>query len=170
MPEPIASWNPARGAWEVPQTENLFCEHLGLFSETWPTSGLMLRGQVYALPTSGHPTTDTGSFSPPGHLPTPTVADSRATANFKPDGTPYGDGYGMTLVDAVRTLPTPRTSDANGGGSTVTEGSICEPPSQRLFRTPTAQLAVNGGSQHPDKRRAGGHGPTLADEVEHLIP
>ncbi|WP_337825119.1 DNA cytosine methyltransferase [Amycolatopsis sp. A1MSW2902] len=33
-----------------------------------------------------------------------------------------------------------------------------------------AQLAVNGGSQHPDKRKAGGHGPTLADEVEHLLP
>src|SRR5574343_278571 len=39
-----------------------------------------------------------------------------------------------------------------------------------MFRTPTAQLGVNGGSQHPDKRRAGGHGPTLADEVEHLLP
>ena len=39
-----------------------------------------------------------------------------------------------------------------------------------LLRTPTAQLAINGGSQHPDKRKAGGHGPTLADEVEHLLP
>ncbi len=39
-----------------------------------------------------------------------------------------------------------------------------------LLKTPTAQLALNGGSQHPDKRRAGGHGPTLADEVEHLLP
>lgn len=39
-----------------------------------------------------------------------------------------------------------------------------------LLKTPTAQLAENGGSQHPDKRRAGGHGPTLADEVEHLLP
>ena len=29
---------------------------------------------------------------------------------------------------------------------------------------------MNGGSQHPDKRRAGGHGPTLADQVEHLLP
>ena len=29
---------------------------------------------------------------------------------------------------------------------------------------------MNGGSQHPDKRKAGGHGPTLADEVEHLLP
>lgn len=39
-----------------------------------------------------------------------------------------------------------------------------------LLKTPTSQLAVNGGSQHPDKRKAGGHGPTLADEVEHLLP
>lgn len=39
-----------------------------------------------------------------------------------------------------------------------------------LLKTPTAQLAINGGSQHPDKRKAGGHGPTLADEVEHLLP
>lgn len=38
------------------------------------------------------------------------------------------------------------------------------------LKTPTAQLAVNGGSQHPDKRTAGGHGPTLADQVEHLLP
>jgi DNA (cytosine-5)-methyltransferase 1 len=38
-----------------------------------------------------------------------------------------------------------------------------------LLKTPTAQLAVNGGSQHPDKRRAGGHGPTLADQVEHEL-
>lgn len=42
--------------------------------------------------------------------------------------------------------------------------------SSRLLKTPTAQLAVNGGSQHPDRRKAGGHGPTLADEVEHLLP
>jgi DNA (cytosine-5)-methyltransferase 1 len=41
---------------------------------------------------------------------------------------------------------------------------------QPLLKTPTSQLAVNGGSQHPDKRKAGGHGPTLADEVEHLLP
>jgi hypothetical protein len=40
-----------------------------------------------------------------------------------------------------------------------------------LFKTPTVQIAVNGGSQHPDKRRAGGHGPTLADQVEkELLP
>ncbi|MFG3369631.1 hypothetical protein ACGF0K_32310 [Streptomyces sp. NPDC048156] len=38
------------------------------------------------------------------------------------------------------------------------------------MKTPTANLGSNGGSQHPDKRKAGGHGPTLADEVEHLLP
>jgi hypothetical protein len=40
---------------------------------------------------------------------------------------------------------------------------------QVLLKTPTSQIAENGGSQHPNKRRAGGHGPTLADEVEHLL-
>nr|WP_167829050.1 hypothetical protein [Streptomyces sp. MZ04] len=38
------------------------------------------------------------------------------------------------------------------------------------MKTPTSNLARNGGSQHPDKRKAGGHGPTLADEIEHLLP
>lgn len=48
----------------------------------------------------------------------------------------------------------------DGSGSSSSPG---------LLRTPTAQLAVNGGSQHPTQRKAGGHGPTLADEVEHLL-
>lgn len=39
-----------------------------------------------------------------------------------------------------------------------------------LLKTPTSQLAINGGSQHPDKRKAGGHSPTLTDEIEHLLP
>ncbi|MGW1275555.1 DNA (cytosine-5-)-methyltransferase [Streptomyces tsukubensis] len=39
-----------------------------------------------------------------------------------------------------------------------------------LLKTPTSNLATNGGSQHPLKRKDGGHGPTLADEVEWLLP
>lgn len=42
--------------------------------------------------------------------------------------------------------------------------------SSPLLKTPNANLAINGGSQHPDKRKSGGHGPTLADEVEWLLP
>jgi hypothetical protein len=51
----------------------------------------------------------------------------------------------------------------DGTGSSSSPGLL-------LFKTPTSQLGINGGSQHPSKRKAGGHGPTLADEVEHLLP
>ncbi|MFI2213005.1 DNA (cytosine-5-)-methyltransferase [Streptomyces sp. NPDC020141] len=40
---------------------------------------------------------------------------------------------------------------------------------EKLFKTPTANLASNGSAQHPDKRKAGGHGPTLEDEVVFLL-
>ncbi|WP_269858013.1 hypothetical protein [Streptomyces sp. RPT161] len=39
-----------------------------------------------------------------------------------------------------------------------------------LLKTPTSNLGTNGGSQHPNKRKQGGHGPSLADEVEWLLP
>ena len=70
-PKPLASWNTARDAWEVPDTEGLFCEHLAVFSETWPTSGSMRNGTVYARPT-WVPATDDSACS---YLPTPTVRD-----------------------------------------------------------------------------------------------
>lgn len=46
-------------------------------------------------------------------------------------------------------------------------GMLPEPVT--LFKTPTANLGSNGAAQHPDKRKAGGHGPTLADEVCFLL-
>lgn len=66
---------------------------------------------------------------------------------------------GMTVNGVAYEQPTwaPHMADT---------GSLSLP----LLKTPTSQLAVNGGSQHPDRRKAGGHGPTLADEVEHLLP
>ena len=67
---------------------------------------------------------------------------------------------GMWDASGLYPLPTPEHRIA---------GSECS-SSPGLLKTPTAQLAINGGSQHPDKRRAGGHGPTLADQVEHLLP
>jgi site-specific DNA-cytosine methylase len=39
-----------------------------------------------------------------------------------------------------------------------------------VLKTPTAQLGSNGAAQHPEKRKAGGHGPTLDDEVTFLLP
>jgi len=64
---------------------------------------------------------------------------------------------GMTRNGVAYELPTPVLP--------ITD-TAC---SSSLLKTPTSQLAINGGSQHPDKRKAGGHGPTLADEVEHLL-
>jgi hypothetical protein len=79
--------------------------------------------------------------------------------------------------DVFLGTPTSRMGKGAGpvGGAThqrnrergLIEAQVLDLP---LLKTPTSQLAVNGGSQHPDKRKAGGHGPTLADEVEHLLP
>jgi len=68
--------------------------------------------------------------------------------------------WGTTRGGVAYELPT---------SAPLTDGSASS-SSPGLLKTPTSQLAVNGGSQHPDKRKAGGHGPTLADEVEHLLP
>ena len=63
-----------------------------------------------------------------------------------------------------------RQMSRTDGFRRTTTGSLAKDV-EILLKTPTAQLAVNGGSQHPGKRRAGGHGPTLADQVEHeLLP
>jgi DNA (cytosine-5)-methyltransferase 1 len=74
------------------------------------------------------------------------------------------------LTGLERREPAPGRVVSSGGAGVAVWGSR-EWRDLTLLRTPTAQLAVNGGSQHPDKRKAGGHGPTLADEVEtHLLP
>ncbi len=77
---------------------------------------------------------------------------------------------------ASSSLPTPRASRGASGTETMYALGAVRSDASRpqgevlMLKTPTAQLAVNGGSQHPEKRREGGHGPTLADEVEHLLP
>lgn len=222
MPEPIATWNPVRGAWEKPDTEALICGHSERYSETWPASGMTRGGSAYELPTSAPPTGDSESSS---LLPTPIVTDGTGGA-----ADPNRPGHVTQLRDIRSLIPTPRASrggsgtetmyklggersdenrpqgevllptpsaaDGNGGGRMGSDGhqmplpgsviqllpsprvSMHHGPSETeietavavLLKTPTAQLAVNGGSQHPDKRKGGGHGPTLADEVEHLLP
>ena len=240
MPEPIATWNPARGAWEKPET-NILCGHSALYSETWPTSGMTRGGRSYPLPTQGHRTDASESSSLPSLLPTPRPqtkgGDSAPEAEVggtRPSGTKralnlatvtahllptpqvaydgrsqeawreakdraaarhqageYAPGTGapgmMDLQRAMTLLPTPQEFDSHFDSLNIspeaaewqlhrtdgirrsTTGSLTK--DLLLLKTPTAQLATNGGSQHPDKRREGGHGPTLADQVEHqLLP
>ena len=98
-------------------------------------------------PTSG--TTRAGSCFAPATSEPPTVA----SAPSSPPGPPPG-------------LPTPTARAARGPDQARQDlGHIVT-----LLKTPTSNLGRNGGSQHPDKRQAGGHGPNLADEVEWLLP
>lgn len=106
MPQPIATWNPARGAWEAPGTANLLCEHSDLYSPTWPTSGTTRRGTAYGPPTSVPLTAGSVSSSSPG-LPTPTSRDWKGP-NQRQDAS--------CLHGAL--LPTPTASEATGAGYT----------------------------------------------------
>lgn len=71
---PIARWNPARDVWEVPNSEGLLCEHLDVFSETFPVSGMTVAGTAYVLPTS-EPLTDDSATS--SLLPTPDASPEK---------------------------------------------------------------------------------------------
>ncbi|MGW6549063.1 hypothetical protein ACWGBV_02290 [Streptomyces sp. NPDC055051] len=64
-------------------------------------------------------------------LPTPSASFPGTTANYRPDGTPYSSGYGLTLLDAARLLlPTPtradgeRTSPTFGRGNPTLTGAV----------------------------------------------
>ena len=80
MPE-LATWNPERDVWETNQGD-LISGHLAVFSETWPTSGSMRSGSVYALPTSA-PATDDSGFS---YLPTPNTHNWKESGNCRDFG------------------------------------------------------------------------------------
>ena len=54
---------------------------------------------------------------------------------------------------------------------TSERASSFSPANGDLLPTPTSNLGSNGGSQDPEKRRAGGHSVSLQDVAEHrLIP
>ena len=73
LPEPKAIWDGPKDCWMAGprkpsrRRKTPLYEHWGAFSETWPTSGMMLDGCVYELPT-WEPATDANEFSLP---PTP---------------------------------------------------------------------------------------------------
>ncbi|MFE7431344.1 DNA cytosine methyltransferase [Streptomyces sp. NPDC057545] len=86
-------------------------------------------------------------------FPTPTAADSRGTANFRADGTPYGNGYGSTLTDAVRSLLlTPAARDWKSGASNLL-GRNSRPLNEvvvNLLPTPKASDGPHGGPNQRD--------------------
>lgn len=103
--KPVAMWNSARGVWEKPETVNLLCEHLELFSESWMTSGTMRNGVVFELPMQERPTSDSGFLS----LPTPTVSNHNESGTCRDWGSDLT--HALTCNCKKPLLPTPNTMD-----------------------------------------------------------
>lgn len=178
MQKLIATWNTARGVWEKPTGGGLLCEHSEPYSETWPTSGIMLNGQAYEQPTPELPTIGTEfSFSPGGgarvSVPTPVVSDvwadgyERAITKESPNR-----GVGLpTWANRMALLRTPNASDGAHSGPNQRDSSGYPSLSGqlRLLRTPTA-AEVDGGPVHPDVAKAKGQTLRLTGQVLALLP
>lgn len=155
MPEPIATWNPARSVWETTQT--MLCGHSELFSETWPAWGMTQGGVAFALPTRV-PRMD-GSAS--SSLPTP-----RATDGTKGGPNQRGSSGDLMLPSAVAMLPTPVSDNSRGLPSPGTDFQSLPNVAASLLPTPTMQAAKHGST--PDTT-ANAHGYNLWD-IPHLLP
>lgn len=143
MSVPFAHYDPDSSSWRTSQLSLL--EDSGSSSPTFTRAGSMRSGRLYERPTLVQRIVGSDCSSS-RLLPTATCSDIY-TANLGSTQQKPGSMYSVTLPQAVtRMLPEP------------------------LLKTPTSNLGSNGGSQHPDKRKAGGHGPSLQDEVEHLLP
>lgn len=101
------------------------------------------------------------------------LTSPRQFAEYDPDTSCWRTWPATGLWGSTSYLGTwPRSGMTCGGRAYELRTSVHHTAgngSSSLLKTPTAQLAINGGSQHPDKRKEGGHGPTLADQVEHTL-
>jgi len=119
--QPTQTWNTARGVWEKQGIANLLCEHWELFSETWPTSGTMRNGKVYALPTLGPRITDSEFSSLPTQdtrlMPTPNTMDHLPARTPEAKALNKGKGgYANVRETVVNDLiPTPAAIDYKDG-------------------------------------------------------
>ena len=70
-----------------------------------------------------------------------------------------------------RMMPTPAVDRRDN--RSASPGAALRPGLESIatmLPTPDAYEATRGGSQHPDKRREGGHSPYLASVIEHALP
>jgi hypothetical protein len=133
---PLAIWNSVRDVWETPATEGFFCEHLDVFSGTFPTSGMTVNGAAYVLPTWGWggaiPGTGSSSLLP-------TVTTSEATGAGSGPNKTGGDN----LRTAVSLLPTPTVQDSANTGRPSQFDRNTPPLNTRVLMLPTPR-AQNG--------------------------
>ena len=144
---PTAIWSSARGVWETTQA-SLLCEHLELFSEVWPTSGMMRGGKVFAPLMQERHTTDTESSSLRGRaIPTPTVMDSTLEG-----------GYSRTVTK----------SQPYRGLGLVTWADRAAENNLDLLRTPVAD-ETGGGAVSPAMAKAKGQTLRLTGQIIDLV-
>lgn len=77
--------------------------------------------------------------------------------------------HGPSLaIEVQRLLPTPTAGMVENNRTSPNSGGPTLGQAVKLLPTPDAYAGTRGGSQHPDKRRAGGHSVSTADVLEHL--
>jgi DNA (cytosine-5)-methyltransferase 1 len=104
-----------------------------------------------------------------------TPAASEAERGHQPEEKAKARGGQVTLSGQVNYLPTPTAVDFN----TVAQSELDNnDPKHRLkvavqvlardtfLRTPDAYAGMRGGSQDPEKKKAGNHTVTLSDQIE----
>lgn len=177
MPKHLATWNPARTVWETTAV-SLFCGHSVPFSETLPTSGITLGGELFERPMSGPATDENVSSSSPTLptpratrggsatetvelMPTPKARDHKGAAASEVEA---GNPRGRLDVEVVL-LPTPTVSDGTGP-SRHGDGGMDLRTTMFFLPTPTAQAAKHG--ETPDLTAAS-YGSNLWD-IPHLLP
>lgn len=140
----IAELNPTTAEWIKPSPIDLGHELSVPFAAVWPRSGTLRNGKAYERLTLVPRTAAKGSSS------------SRTRTNSPASkAAPQADS--LFDFDDLEEEPQPAAPDAEAV----------------MLPTPQANLADNGGSQPPEKRRAGGHSVSLEDAVEHdedLLP
>jgi hypothetical protein len=152
------------GKWIAPPT--LF-EASPSFLESWPTSGSMRSGCVFARPTLERPTAASESSC----WPTPCAAlqnDGESTASFserqerlKEKGI-NGNGAGTPLTQAAKLWPTPTDTSKGGGKSRSGRRSteLLLPGAAQMWSTPSARdRKSDSPDQSPD------HSPPLGRQV-----
>ncbi len=138
--QPLAKWNPNRDCWEEPQ-EDIF-GHSGVWSETWPPSGMTRNGWAFELPMSAHRTAGTGSsllLSTPDTVPE--APNSGTNANRI-----------MGLGNQVKALPTPRATDGHGHGHHGTGGPDLRTVAVELL-LPTPAVTDSAGTRNSTANR-----------------
>jgi hypothetical protein len=81
-----------------------------------------------------------------------------------------GNGMGMPLAIAARLWPTPRANDAEKRGNISEDIRSGLPSAVKFWRTPQARDGDPRGQQSPEKRKAGGHSVSLAEQVMFPTP